>query len=163
MMYTTHTKKIGILSVLGISLLLSWCSVTKILQSEDFASSTGTLVISWDQTESSGDQGESSTAGPITITTSTDIVVNVLSETGSVATGEVIVNNDTSIANTTETGSLGVSITTTQEEENTFKDKIRAMIEKRKSESKWAETLTEDDIQLMEDILKQIVDESGQK
>lgn len=46
-------------------------------------------------------------------------------------------------------------------QENLLKEKIRILIEQRKIDSKAATELTEDDIQLMEDILKEIVDETS--
>jgi len=46
-------------------------------------------------------------------------------------------------------------------EDNAIKAKIRELIEKRKIESKSATGLTEEDIQLMTDVLQAIVDETG--
>gem|GEM_PF-3638789 len=46
-------------------------------------------------------------------------------------------------------------------EDSTLKEKIRNLIEQRKIESKATTKLTEEDIQLMEDVLKTIVNETS--
>jgi hypothetical protein len=75
------------------------------------------------------------------------------------ATGEMI----TAIANETNAGSAAIDTPATVAEDDALKAKIKTLIEQRKIESTPATKLTEDDIQLMTDVLKAIVDDTNNK
>jgi len=63
----------------------------------------------------------------------------------------------------TITGTAIIDSPATIAQENELKEKIKTLIEKRKIDSKPATKLTEEDIQLMTDVLQTIVDETKSK
>ena len=124
------------ISLISAVLLLTWCSMTKINQSEEL---TGN-AITWEIATGAINSG----------TMNNDVISwDVIDTTGTTA---LEVSTDTTVATNT---------TTATAEDNALKAKIRDLIEKRKIESKSATGLTEEDIQLMTDVLQAIVDETG--
>ena len=128
--------KLKMISLISAVLLLTWCSMTKINQSEEL---TGN-AITWEIATGAINSG----------TMNNDVISwDVIDTTGTTA---LEVSTDTTVATNT---------TTATAEDNALKAKIRDLIEKRKIESKSATGLTEEDIQLMTDVLQAIVDETG--
>ena len=128
--------KLKMISLISAVLLLTWCSMTKINQSEELTGDT----ITWEIATGAIDSG----------TMNNDVISwDVIDTTGTTA---LEVSTDTTVATNT---------TTATAEDNALKAKIRDLIEKRKIESKSATGLTEEDIQLMTDVLQAIVDETG--
>jgi len=128
--------KLKMISLISAVLLLTWCSMTKINQSEELTGDT----ITWEIATGAINSG----------TMNNDVISwDVIDTTGTTASE---VSTDTTVATNT---------TTATAEDNALKAKIRDLIEKRKIESKSATGLTEEDIQLMTDVLQAIVDETG--
>ena len=136
------------LSLISVVILLAWCSTTKINQSGGVTNentwevSTGAIdsgiinndIISWE-------------------------VVDTIGETAATETWIITWSSDIIWTNP-QTPALETSGSS---EEDALKAKIRELIEKRRIESKPATGLTEEDIQLMEDILKEIIEETNNK
>lgn len=129
-------QKLKMLSLLSAALLLTWCSTVKVNQPENL---TGDIM-TWE-------------------------IATGIVESGIVNT-EIMTGTETTISWDTVTGTNTmvtpvIDDPKTTAEESALKEKIRVLIEKRKIGSKPATELTEDDIQLMTDVLKAIVDETG--
>lgn len=138
-------KTTKMLSLLAIALMLTWCSTTKISQSDE-------TINTWEVTTGMVDSGMVDSGMVDTETISGDA-------TEVTATGEMI----TAIANETNAGSAAIDTPATVAEDDALKAKIKTLIEQRKIESTPATKLTEDDIQLMTDVLKAIVDDTNNK
>ena len=98
------------------------------------------------------------------VLTGTDIVVTgdqQLLNTDQQWVVQISWTTDTTTTTTDQTTTQTTTATATSNKEtqdNWLREKIRKLIEDRKLETKWATGLTEEDIWLMENILKEIVD-----
>lgn len=137
-------KKTKLLLISLWLLLLAWCTSIQNTATEEPITDT------WDIE---------------TIEAETGMEIEITTEDIEETENNIIIDED---ENTDNEEINDVSTTSNQataeitEEENDLKEKIRQLIEDRKVETKWSDELTEDDIVLMENILKQIVDSTSQ-
>lgn len=136
-------KKAQILLMLSVWILLAGCSSKTSIQSEETGALQTGATQTTEQTWTNSSTSVESSWTQQDINSWTEIKNNV--ESNTTLTWWESKNSDTAT------------------QDNALKDKIKAMIDKRKANLSWTTGLTEEDIQLMEDILKEIVDSSGQK
>jgi len=141
-------QTLKMLSLISATMLLTWCSMTKINQSEGLTGDN----ITWEVITGVTDSGVITTDIISWDVISWDIVNWDTTNTNTgITTTEVSIN----------TGNTIVDTPAIVAEETALKEKIRILIEKRKIDSKPATELTEEDIQLMTDVLQAIVSETG--
>lgn len=132
------------LSFVSVALLLAWCSTNKINVTDEATNELNTWEIVTETTDSG------------TVVTNDETIS--WTQTAIESWESISVTNQEN--NTIDTSGWIANNTNTwwTAEENALKAKIRTLIDERKIEDKPATKLTEEDIQLMEDILKEIVE-----